>query len=236
MPNTKTIVRKVREGKIEYNDGEFAVIQTYGIEGVEKNLLMERIQTHREDTKDTTEEFRRRFALSTVVRICTTTEITNNSEDSSTDESRLLLPKAEGADSHELIGQIRSYLNSRYPDDDDTEMEHPMTAVGIVLVSSVILKTTDVNKLARLTGYSLNFISAVAFNMTHNKLWAGDEYDESEYLRWFSPDGFITDDRALWEHLEIACGGMWMPGIETESRDTCKIYWDEQRRTKRMIM
>ena len=103
-----------------------------------------------------------------------------------------------------------------------------MTAVGIVLVSSVILQTTDVSKLARLTRYSQNFISAVAFNMTHNKLWAGDQYDQREYLRWFSPDGFITDDHAFWEHIEIACEGMWMPGIETGSLDTCKVYWDEQ--------
>jgi len=64
-----------------------------------------------------------------------------------------------------------------------------MTAVGIVLVSSVIFQTTDVTKLVQLTRYSQNFISAVAFNMNHNKLWVGDQYDESQYLRWFSPAG-----------------------------------------------
>jgi hypothetical protein len=35
---------------------------TYGIEGVEKDILLQTIQTHREDTNDTPEEFRRRFA------------------------------------------------------------------------------------------------------------------------------------------------------------------------------
>ena len=55
MPKTKTIIHKVLEGTIESNDGEFAEIQIYGIEGVEKNILLERIQIHREDTKDTTE-------------------------------------------------------------------------------------------------------------------------------------------------------------------------------------
>jgi hypothetical protein len=46
MPNTTTIIRKVLEGRIEYNDGHFAVIQTYGIDGVEKNILLQTIQTH----------------------------------------------------------------------------------------------------------------------------------------------------------------------------------------------
>ena len=87
MQNTTTIIRKVLEGRVEYNDGHFAVIQTCGIEGVEKNILLQTIQTHREDTNDTPEEFRRRFAVSTMVKICTTTEITNKSGDTAAYES-----------------------------------------------------------------------------------------------------------------------------------------------------
>jgi hypothetical protein len=64
------------EGRIEYNDGEFAEVQTIGIEGIEKNLLLETIQIHREDTQDTPEEFRHRFPVGVRLGILTTTEIT----------------------------------------------------------------------------------------------------------------------------------------------------------------
>ena len=40
------------EGTVEYNDGEFAKVLTYGIEGIEKDLLLETIQIHCEDTED----------------------------------------------------------------------------------------------------------------------------------------------------------------------------------------
>ena len=53
----------------------------FGTEGIEKNLWLNTIQTHREDTNDTTEGFQRRFPVGTWVNICisTTTEITNQS-------------------------------------------------------------------------------------------------------------------------------------------------------------
>ena len=33
------VVRKRVEGRIEYNDGEFAEVQTVGIEGIEEKIL-----------------------------------------------------------------------------------------------------------------------------------------------------------------------------------------------------
>jgi hypothetical protein len=51
------------EGEVEYNDGEFAEVLTFGIEGIDKDLLLETIQLHREDTADTPEEFQHRFAI-----------------------------------------------------------------------------------------------------------------------------------------------------------------------------
>src|ERR1035438_5142731 len=60
---TQMLTSKRVEGRIEYNDGEFAEVQTIGIEGIEKNLLLETIQIHREDTQDTPEEFRHRFQI-----------------------------------------------------------------------------------------------------------------------------------------------------------------------------
>lgn len=40
----RMIVRKRVEGKVEYNDGEFAEVQTNGIEGIDTDLLLETIQ------------------------------------------------------------------------------------------------------------------------------------------------------------------------------------------------
>jgi len=64
------------EGEVEYNDGEFAEIQTIGIEGIEKNRCLETIQIHRGDTENTPEEFQRRFPVGLMLGILTTTEIT----------------------------------------------------------------------------------------------------------------------------------------------------------------
>jgi hypothetical protein len=56
-PRENAFMEKIRivsqtrvHGEVEYNDGEFAEVQTVGIEGIEKNLLLETIQVHREDT------------------------------------------------------------------------------------------------------------------------------------------------------------------------------------------
>ena len=72
------VVRKTEAGEVHYNDGEFAFaeVQTVGIEGIEKNLLLETIQFHRCDTQDTPEGFQRRFPVGMRLGILTTTEIT----------------------------------------------------------------------------------------------------------------------------------------------------------------
>jgi hypothetical protein len=67
------------------------------------------------------------------------------------------------------IEDIRLEFNTRFPDvNDPPEDEHPMTAVGIVLISAIILGTTDIARLAKFTGYSENFISAIVART----LWA----------------------------------------------------------------
>jgi hypothetical protein len=68
-------VYKRIEGEIQYNDGQFAEVQTNGIEGIEKNLLLGTIQIHREDTDDTESEFEHRFPVGMWLDILTTTEI-----------------------------------------------------------------------------------------------------------------------------------------------------------------
>jgi len=67
------------EGEVEYNDGEFAEIQTIGIEGIEKDLWLDTVQIHRVDTENTPEEFQRRFPVSMRLSILTTTEIEEKS-------------------------------------------------------------------------------------------------------------------------------------------------------------
>jgi hypothetical protein len=79
MKKTKITIRKRVEGEVEFNDGEFAEIQTAGTSGIEEGLLLDTIQIQRDDTGHTTEEFKRRFLVGTAVNICTTIEITNQS-------------------------------------------------------------------------------------------------------------------------------------------------------------
>jgi hypothetical protein len=127
------------------------------------------------------------------------------------------------------VEDIRLQLNSRYPDvNDPPETEDPMIAVGIVLISAIILGTTDISGLVKFTGYSENFISAIASNMTQNKLWVNGGYDESQFSKWFSFDGVISNDLAFWRHIEMACGIVRIPGFETVSFDPCEIYRDER--------
>ena len=76
MEKTRMVLRKRVEGRIDYNDGEFAEVQTVGIEGIEQDLLLGTIQIHREDTNDTPDEFRRRFSLGMWLDILTITDIT----------------------------------------------------------------------------------------------------------------------------------------------------------------
>ena len=105
-----------------------------------------------------------------------------------------------------------------------------MVAVGIVLLSSAILGTGDIEKLVKFTGYTREFVSAIAFNMQNNNLWVNDQFEESQYRKWFALDGTIHDDDEFWENIQIACGTVWQPGADSDvSLDPCKIYWDEQK-------
>ena len=70
------LTRKRVEGQVEYNDGQFAEVQTVGIEGIEKDLWLDTVQIHRVDTENTPEEFQRRFPVGMKLGVLTTTEIT----------------------------------------------------------------------------------------------------------------------------------------------------------------
>jgi len=68
-------VRKRLEGEAQYNDGQFAEVQTVETEGPEQGLLLDAIQLHREDTDDTHEEFQHRFSVGMWLNVWTTMEI-----------------------------------------------------------------------------------------------------------------------------------------------------------------
>jgi hypothetical protein len=68
MEKKQMVSCKRVEGEVQNNDGEFAEIQTIGMDGIEKNLLVETIQIHRCDTTNTPEEFQRRFPMG--LRLC----------------------------------------------------------------------------------------------------------------------------------------------------------------------
>ena len=46
-------------GEVEFNDGTFVVVQTFGIEGIEKDILREKLHLHPEDMNLSPEQFKR---------------------------------------------------------------------------------------------------------------------------------------------------------------------------------
>jgi hypothetical protein len=84
---------------------------------------------------------------------------------------------------------LQQNMEVLYPDVEDDRKhehyEHPMTAVGIVLLSAALLETVKASSLARFTLYSCHFISAINLNMQNNKLWVDGRYDSSA---WPTPE------------------------------------------------
>ena len=65
------IVSQTRvHGEVEYNDGDFAEIQTVGIEGMEKDLLLETIQVHRNDASYTCDPFKDKLPVGSWLDVC----------------------------------------------------------------------------------------------------------------------------------------------------------------------
>jgi hypothetical protein len=63
MCKTVIINRKQIEGVVESNDGDFAEIETNGIDGLEEGLLLETVTIERNETKETPEQFQRRLQV-----------------------------------------------------------------------------------------------------------------------------------------------------------------------------
>ena len=69
------IITKRVGGEVDFNDGQFAELQTFGCEGIEAGLWLGTFQIHREDTDDWPEEFQQRFCVGMSLDLVTTTEI-----------------------------------------------------------------------------------------------------------------------------------------------------------------
>jgi hypothetical protein len=81
MEKIRIVSQNRVHGEVEYNDGNFAEIQTVGIEGMEKDLLLETIQVHQHDTSYTCEQFREKLPVGSWLNICTTIEVTRLESD-----------------------------------------------------------------------------------------------------------------------------------------------------------
>jgi hypothetical protein len=118
---------------------------------------------------------------------------------------------------------IRTAFGMRYPDVDDDQFsiehsgfahENPLTAIGIVLISSAVLGTTDVDRLAGFTKYGREFIRVIACNMENSRLWRDGKY----HCAWWSCGNLLprgeNGDSEFWDHIQIAEGSMWTAEAE----------------------
>jgi hypothetical protein len=93
------------------------------------------------------------------------------------------------------------------------------------LLSAAFLGTIAGSELTAFTGYSGPFVSAIARNMLNNRLWINGRYDHSS---WLLKNGTIAAEE-LWEHIETACGMLWMPEADTAIfGDPIDLYLDER--------
>lgn len=133
---------------------------------------------------------------------------------------------------------IRTALNERYPDvdDDDFSLQHsgyahenPMTAIGVVLISSLALGTIDIGRLSEFTKYSRRFIQAIARNMENSGIWKDGKYDSA---RWSSgnlvPRSQHEDDE-FWNDIQVAAGYSFTDEANRfEVVDANMIFWNEK--------
>lgn len=127
------------------------------------------------------------------------------------------------ADLEKKMLDLYPHLEPEYPG----HILHALIRMGALLLGAAFLNTADLVTLICFTGYSPNFVSAIGFNMTNNKLWRDGRYDTSAWLR---PDGSI-DEKQFYEHVACAEGDLWMPACDNDiSAQPCWIYSDEQHR------
>jgi len=133
---------------------------------------------------------------------------------------------------------LRRAFANRYPDVDDYDFslehsgfahEHPLTAIGVVLLSAVVLGTTDVSKLVGFTKYSERFVRAIALNMENNRLWKDGKYHSTWSSHSLLPIN-ESEDACFWDHILIAEGSQWAADAKTDaSTDSSMVFWNEKK-------
>src|SRR5271167_2526582 len=106
MERTQMVIRKRVEGEVRYNHGDFAEVETIGIEGIEKDLWLDTIHIDCSQTEDTPEEFQHRFPVGMRLGILTIIEITKKRV------RRALQANSAGPASPELRRSVRSKLEA----------------------------------------------------------------------------------------------------------------------------
>lgn len=106
----------------------------------------------------------------------------------------------------------------------DAGSEHPMTAVGTVLLAAAMARVADEGALVSFTGYPRPFIAAILFNLQGNRVLDNGSYDCSE---WLSSEGAISE-QGFWDHVEVACGNLWLQEVDFDPLDACQIYWNNK--------
>jgi hypothetical protein len=95
----------------------------------------------------------------------------------------------------------------------DVAAEDPMVAVMVVVFSAALLRITNINALCVFTGYSHQFVSAIADNMQSNDLWRGENYEASYWLR-----DRAFDEHEFLEQVDVACGTVFCRDQAYETR------------------
>lgn len=132
--------------------------------------------------------------------------------------------------------EIRDALEECFPALTDLEFnlahsgfahEHPEIAIGVVLISSIILGSTDPANLAQHTRYSEGFVRAVATNMENSGLWKDRKYDSSSWYR-----GNLTpqrEDRGFWDDVLIGEGSLFRSEANPDlAQDSSLIFWQDK--------
>ena len=105
-----------------------------------------------------------------------------------------------------------------------------MTAIEVVLISSIVLGTTEVNKLAEFTDYSKRFIRTIAWNMENNRLWEDGKYKCASWSSGNLLPRNRHEERLFWDDVAVAEGSCWTQNAKSgDSVDACTIFWNEKR-------
>jgi hypothetical protein len=80
----------------------------------------------------------------------------------------------------------------------------PNFPVMVVLFSAARLRTANIGALCEFTRYAREYVGAIAENMANNRLWQGDQYVASGWLR----DGCLDEDEFA-RQIDAAMGSLF---------------------------